>query len=321
LVTLPPKGALVLPMRALLLKLSESKRLAPLIMSNGVSRRVARRFVAGETLDDAFEAARILNREGRSASLDLLGENVSDEAGARKFAEGYLKMFDRIAQEKLDANVSLKLTQLGLDLSEELCEELVETIVAHATSLGNFVRIDMEGSAYTQRTVEMTKRVRSKYAGVGTVMQAYLYRAEKDVQNLLGVGCRLRLCKGAYKEPQEVAFPEKAQVDANYVKLMKMMLPSGIYHGIATHDPAMIQATKDFVREKNIGRDQFEFQMLYGIRTDLQQQFVREGYRLRIYIPFGTDWFPYFMRRLAERPANLMFFLRNLLPKAARDAA
>jgi proline dehydrogenase len=321
LVTLPPKGALVLPMRALLLKLSESKRLAPLIMSNGVSRRVARRFVAGETLDDAFEAARILNREGRSASLDLLGENVSDEAGARKFAEGYLKMFDRIAQEKLDANVSLKLTQLGLDLSEELCEELVETIVAHATSLGNFVRIDMEGSAYTQRTVEMTKRVRSKYAGVGTVMQAYLYRAEKDVQNLLGVGCRLRLCKGAYKEPQEVAFPEKAQVDANYVKLMKMMLPSGIYHGIATHDPAMIQATKDFVREKNIGRDQFEFQMLYGIRTDLQQQLVREGYRLRIYIPFGTDWFPYFMRRLAERPANLMFFLRNLLPKAARDAA
>jgi proline dehydrogenase len=229
-------------------------------------------------------------------------------------------MFDRIAQEKLDANVSLKLTQLGLDLSEELCEELVETIVAHATSLGNFVRIDMEGSAYTQRTVEMTKRVRSKYAGVGTVMQAYLYRAEKDVQNLLGVGCRLRLCKGAYKEPQEVAFPEKAQVDANYVKLMKMMLPSGIYHGIATHDPAMIQATKDFVREKNIGRDQFEFQMLYGIRTDLQQQLVREGYRLRIYIPFGREWFPYFMRRLAERPANLAFFLRNLLSKSAGDA-
>jgi proline dehydrogenase len=308
-------------MRALLLKLSESKRLAPFIMRNGVSRRVARRFVAGETLGDAFEAARTLNREGRSASLDLLGENVSDEAGARKFADGYLAMFDRIAREKLDANVSLKLTQLGLDLSETLCEELVEKIVAHATGLRNFVRIDMEGSAYTQRTVEMTKRVRAKYAGVGTVMQAYLYRAEKDVQDFLGVGCRLRLCKGAYKETPEIAFPEKAQVDANYVKLMKMMLPSGIYHGIATHDPAMIQATKDFVREKNIGRDQFEFQMLYGIRTDLQQQLVREGYRLRIYIPFGSDWFPYFMRRLAERPANLMFFLRNLLPKAARDSA
>ncbi len=308
-------------MRALLLKLSESKRLAPLIMSNGVSRRVARRFVAGETLDDAIEAARVLNAAGRSASLDLLGENVSDEAGARDAADGYIAMFNRIARENLNANVSLKLTQLGLDLGESLCQELVERIVAHATDLGNFVRIDMEGSAYTQRTVELTKRVRAKYTGVGTVMQAYLYRAEKDVQDLLRVGCRMRLCKGAYKEPPEIAFPEKADVDANYVKLMKLLLPSGIYHGIATHDPAMIQATKDFAREKNIGRDQFEFQMLYGIRTDLQQQLVREGYRLRIYIPFGTDWFPYFMRRLAERPANLAFFLRNLLPKSTSDAA
>ena len=308
-------------MRALLLKLSESKRLAPFIMSNGVSRRVARRFVAGETLDDAFEAARAVNEVGRSASLDLLGENVSDEAGARIAADGYLAMFDRIAREKLNANVSLKLTQLGLDLSESLCEELVGKIVEHATSLGNFVRIDMEGSAYTQRTVDLTKRVRAIYSGVGTVMQAYLFRAEQDVKDLLSVGCRMRLCKGAYKEAAEIAFPLKADVDANYVKLMKLILPSGIYHGIATHDPAMIQATKDFVREKNIGRDQFEFQMLYGIRTDLQQQLVREGYRLRIYIPFGTDWFPYFMRRLAERPANLAFFLRNLLPKSSRDNA
>jgi proline dehydrogenase len=306
-------------MRALLLKLSESKRLAPLIMSNGVSRRVARRFVAGETLDDAIGAARVLNAAGRSASLDLLGENVSDEAGARDAADGYVAMFNRIAGENLNANVSLKLTQLGLDLSKSLCQELVEKIVAHATDLGNFVRIDMEGSAYTQRTVELTKRVRAKYTGVGTVMQAYLFRAEKDVQDLLSVGCRMRLCKGAYKEPPEVAFPEKADVDANYVKLMTLLLPSGVYHGLATHDPAMIQATKDFAREKNIGRDRFEFQMLYGIRTDLQQQLVREGYRLRIYIPFGTDWFPYFMRRLAERPANLAFFLRNLLPKSSSD--
>ena len=298
-------------MRSLLLKLSESKRLAPFIMSNGVSRRVARRFVAGETLEDAIAAARALNKAGRSASLDLLGENVSDEAGARSAADGYLAMFDRIAREKLDANVSLKLTQLGLDLSETLCQELVERIVGHATGLGNFVRIDMEGSAYTQRTVELTKRVRAKYPGVGTVMQAYLFRAEQDVKDLLSVGCRLRLCKGAYKEPPDIAFPAKADVDANYVKLMQLILPSEIYHGIATHDPAMIQATKDFVREKNIGREQFEFQMLYGIRTDLQQQLVREGYRLRIYIPFGTDWFPYFMRRLAERPANIGFLMRN----------
>jgi proline dehydrogenase len=304
-------------MRALLLYLSESKRLAPLIMRNSVSRRVARRFVAGETLDDAIEAAREVNRAGQSASLDLLGENVSDEAGARRAADGYLEMFNRIAREKLDANVSLKLTQLGLDLREELCQELIEKIVAHASALGNFVRIDMEGSAYTQRTVEITKRVRAKHADVGTVMQAYLYRAEQDVRDLLAIGCRMRLCKGAYKEPPEIAFPKKEEVDANYVKLMKLLLPSGIYHGIATHDPAMIRATKEFAREKNIARDQFEFQMLYGIRTDLQRQLVREGYRLRIYIPFGTDWFPYFMRRLAERPANLVFFLRNLLPKTS----
>jgi proline dehydrogenase len=259
-----------------------------------------------------------VNRARRSASLDLLGENVSDEAGARRAAEGYLAIFDRIAHANLDANVSLKLTQLGLDLGEPLCQELLEGIVAHAAELGNFVRIDMEGSAYTQRTVDLTKRVRAKYSSVGTVMQAYLYRAEQDVKDLLRVGCRMRLCKGAYQEPPDTAFPKKADVDANYIKLMKLLLPSGIYHGIATHDPAMIQGTKEFVRERNIGLEQFEFQMLYGIRTDLQEQLVREGYRLRVYIPFGTDWFPYFMRRLAERPANLVFFLRNLMPQSTR---
>jgi proline dehydrogenase len=308
-------------MRALLLRLSESKRLAPLMMHNGASRRVARRFVAGETLDDAVEAAREVNRRLQLASLDLLGENVSDEAGARRAAEGYLAVFDRIAQERLDANVSLKLTQLGLDLSEDLCLELLEKIVAHATSQGNFVRIDMEGSAYTQRTVEIAKRVRAKYTGVGTVMQSYLYRTEKDVQDLLATGCRLRLCKGAYKEPPDVAFPKKSDVDANYVKLMKMLLPSGIYHGIATHDPVMIEATKDFAREQNIKRDQFEFQMLYGIRADLQEKLVRDGFRVRVYIPYGVDWFPYFMRRLAERPANVAFFLRNLLPRSSSNAS
>jgi proline dehydrogenase len=308
-------------MRSFLLHLSENKRLAPLIMNNAVSRRVARRFVAGETLDDAIEAGREVNRARRSASLDLLGENVSDEAGARRAAEGYLAIFDRIAHENLDANVSLKLTQLGLDLAEPLCQELLEGIVAHAAELGNFVRIDMEASAYTQRTIDLTKRVRAKYSSVGTVMQAYLYRAEQDVKELLSLGCRMRLCKGAYKEPPDIAFPKKADVDANYIKLMKLLLPSGIYHGIATHDPAMIQGTKEFVRERDIGREQFEFQMLYGIRTDLQERLVREGYRLRVYIPFGTDWFPYFMRRLAERPANLVFFLRNLIPQSGRLSA
>jgi proline dehydrogenase len=307
-------------MREFLLRLSENKRLAPFIIHNGVSRRVARRFVAGETLDDAILAAEGVNRALQLASLDLLGENVSDEAGARSAAAGYRAIFDRIAQERLDANVSLKLTQLGLDLGEELCQELLEGIVEHATSLGNFVRIDMEGSAYTQRTVDITRRVRAEYSAVGTVMQAYLYRTEQDVRDLLAVGCRMRLCKGAYKEPAEVAFPQKSDVDANYVKLMKLLLPSGIYHGIATHDPAMIQATKDFARDNSIASDKFEFQMLYGIRTDLQKQLVREGFRLRVYIPFGTDWFPYFMRRLAERPANVAFFLRNLLPRASNGA-
>jgi len=305
-------------MRSFLLHLSENKRVAPLIMNNALSRRVARRFVAGETLDDAIEAGREVNRARRSASLDLLGENVSDEAGARRAAEDYLAIFDRIAREKLDANVSLKLTQLGLDLSEPLCQELLEGIAAHAAELENFVRIDMEGSAYTQRTVEITRRVRAKYSNVGTVMQAYLYRAEQDVKDLLSVGCRMRLCKGAYNEPPDIAFPNKADVDANYVKLMKLLLPSGSYHGIATHDPEVIQATKRFVSEKNISREQFEFQMLYGIRIDLQEQLVHEGYRLRVYIPYGTDWFPYFMRRLAERPANLVFFLRNLMPNTTR---
>jgi proline dehydrogenase len=304
-------------MRSILLHLSESKRFAPLIMKNPVSRRVARRFVAGEKLDDAVEAARAVNRAGQASSLDLLGENVADEASARRSAQNYLAIFDRIAQEQLESNVSLKLTQLGMDLGGGLCEELLGGIVVHAARHSNFVRVDMEGSAYTQRTIDIVKRVRAQHANVGTVMQAYLYRTEQDVRELLAIGCRIRLCKGAYNEPPAVAFPKKADVDANYVKLMKLLLPSGVYHGIATHDPAMLQAAKDFVRERKIDRDQFEFQMLYGIRTDLQKQLVREGYRLRIYIPYGTDWFPYFMRRLAERPANLTFFLRSLFPRRA----
>jgi len=307
-------------MRALLLYLSESKRLAPWIMHSRLSRRVARRSVAGETLDDAVAAARAVNRAGQSASLDMLGENVTDEAGARRAAAAYVAMFDRIQQEKLDANVSLKLTQLGLNLGQPLCEELVEKIVEHASSLGNFVRIDMEGSAYTQRTIEIAKHARARHESVGAVIQSYLYRSEKDIQDLLAAGCRIRLCKGAYNEPAEVAFPEKADVDANYVKLMKLLLASGIYHGIATHDPRMVRATKNFAREKQIASGQFEFQMLYGIRTDLQRKLVKHGYRVRVYIPFGTDWFPYFMRRLAERPANLTFFLRAMLPRSSRDS-
>jgi proline dehydrogenase len=299
-------------LRTLLLKLSENKRLAAWSMKNGVSRRVAQRFVAGETLDDAIAAARALNAAGFPVSLDLLGENVLDRDGAVRAAETYLGMFDRIAAEKLDGNISLKLTQLGLDLDPGLCEASLLRIADCAAARRNFVRVDMEGSPYTQRTVDLVRRVRARTAAVGTVIQSYLFRSEQDVRDLIAAGCRVRLVKGAYKEPAEIAFPAKAEVDANFVSLMKMLLPSGIYHAIATHDPRMILATKEFAAAQGIGKDKFEFQMLYGIRTDLQRGLLKEGYRVRVYIPFGTDWYPYFMRRLAERPANLTFFLRNL---------
>ncbi len=298
--------------RSVLIGLSQSKPVERFILSNALARRTARKFVAGEELDDAVAAARRSNEAGMQVSLDFLGENVANREDALRVHEMYVGVFNRIAAEKLDANVSLKLTQLGLDFGDEFCQERVEGIVGHAASLGNFVRVDMEGSAYTERTVGITRRVREKFNAVGTVIQAYLYRSEKDILDLLEVGCRIRLCKGAYLEPPEIAFPGKEDMDRNFVKLMTILLASGVYHGIATHDPAMIDATIDFAAKNGIGKDEFEFQMLYGIRPDLQKQLVRDGYRMRVYIPYGRDWFPYFMRRLAERPANLMFFARNL---------
>ena len=299
-------------LRATLLHLSESKRLSGWVTTAGAMRRMARRFVAGESLDDAVAAARSCNEAGMTVSMDYLGENAATTADAERARDAYLEVFDRIAREKLSANVSCKLTQLGLDLSFEFCERLVESIAERAASYENFLRVDMEGSAYTQRTIELVKRVRMSTPAIGTVIQSYLFRSEYDVPDLLAYGCRIRLCKGAYQEPPEIAFPSKANVDRNYIKLMQLLLTSGIYHGIGTHDPRMIAATIRFAAERHIAKDQFEFQMLYGIRTDLQRQLIRDGYRLRIYIPFGKDWFPYFMRRLAERPANLAFFAKNL---------
>jgi len=299
-------------MRALLLKLSNSKGMARWVTSHKTARRMSHRFVAGESLDQAVAAARVCNADGMKVSLDLLGESVTNVAEARAARDAYLAIFDRIAQEKLDGNVSMKLTQLGLDLDLELCQQMVEEIAARATSYGNFVRVDMEASAYTQRTIDVVKRVRAKTQSVGVVVQSYLRRTESDVNDLLALGCRLRLCKGAYKEAADVAFPAKVDVDANYVLLMKIILAGGIYHGIATHDPKMIAATEQYVAEKGIGKDKFEFQMLYGIRTDLQRDLVKRGYNLRVYIPYGKDWFPYFIRRLAERPAYMMFFVKNL---------
>jgi len=298
-------------LRSTLLKLAESKRFAEFVTSNAKTREMARRFVAGETLDEAIAAARACNDAGMLASLDYLGENVATTADAQKARDAYLEIFERIASEQLHANVSCKLTQLGLDLNVDFCAGLLLSIVERAAGYDNFLRVDMEGSVYTQRTIELVKRVRARNPAVGTVIQSYLYRSEGDIQDLLAYGCRIRLCKGAYKEPDEVAFPKKSDVDANYVKLMQTLLPSGFYHGIATHDPKMISATIRLAASKQISKDDFEFQMLYGVRTDLQRRLVRDGYRLRIYIPYGRDWFPYFMRRLAERPANLAFFARN----------
>jgi proline dehydrogenase len=298
-------------LRALLLELAKSTRLRRWITSNGTTRRLAQRFVPGEDLAPAVEAARRSNRAGMSASLDQLGENVLSREDAERARQAYTNALERIAAENLDANVSLKLTHLGLDLGDDFCAEQLRMVTERAAALRNFARVDMEGSAYTDRTLRIVKQSRAETDAVGTVIQAYLYRSEKDIQDLLSIGCRIRLVKGAYKEPSQIAFPRKKDVDANYVKLMQLLLPSGIYHGIATHDLNMIEATIRFAAEHGITKDKFEFQMLYGIRTDLQSRLVREGYRVRVYIPFGQDWFPYFMRRLAERPANLVFFARN----------
>jgi proline dehydrogenase len=302
-----------LMLRSILLKVSGSPRFAHWVTSNATTRRMARRFVAGETLDDAIIAARACNSRGMYTSLDYLGENVATVADAQRARDAYLEIFDRIAQERLHANVSCKLTQLGLDLSPDFCEGLLLSIVERAAGYDNFLRVDMEGSTYTQHTIDIVKRVRARNPAMGSVIQSYLYRSEKDVQELLTYGCRIRLCKGAYKESDEVAYARKKDVDGNYVRLMQMLLPSGFYHAIATHDPRMIAQTIRFAAAKQISKDDFEFQMLYGVRTDLQRQLVKDGYRLRIYIPYGRDWFPYFMRRLAERPANLAFFVRNVL--------
>jgi proline dehydrogenase len=298
-------------LRSTLLKLSENKKFGTWVTSNGTTRRMARRFVAGETLEEAIAAARSCNEAGMMASLDYLGENVSTTSDAQRSRDAYLEIFETIAQEKLQANVSCKLTQLGLDINNEFCAGLALSIVERAARFDNFLRIDMEGSTYTQRTIDLVKHVRARNPAVGTVIQSYLYRSETDIADLLAYGCRIRLCKGAYKEPEDVAFPKKADVDANYVRLMQILLSSGFYHAIATHDPRMIAATIRHAAARGVSKDDFEFQMLYGVRTDLQRRLVRGGYRVRIYIPFGSDWFPYFMRRLAERPANVGFIMRN----------
>jgi proline dehydrogenase len=280
--------------------------------TSAISRRLASRFVAGETFADVLAAGRRINNEGITLTIDHLGENVTSLAEAGVSRDVYLKALNEIAENHIDGNVSLKLTQFGMDISEPACRQNVEQLVKRANELNSFVRVDMESSAYTERTLALVEDLHRAHDAVGTVIQAYLYRSEKDVEMLCRRGIRVRLCKGAYLEPAEVAFQAKSDVDRNYVQLMRILLAAGTYPAIATHDEKIIEQTKDFARSRHIAPDSFEFQMLYGIRRDLQRRLVAEGYRLRLYVPFGKAWYPYFMRRLAERPANVVFLARNL---------
>jgi len=279
--------------------------------TSALARRLAARFVAGDSLADALEAGRRINRERISLTLDHLGENVTSLAEAEASRDVYLRLLGEMADQKIDGNVSIKLTQFGIDISEDACGRNVEQLVRRAKELNSFVRVDMESSEYTERTLQLVTLLHSQHSAVGTVIQAYLHRSEKDVETLCRRGIRVRLCKGAYLEPAEVAYQAKAEVDRNFVHLMKILLAAGTYPAIATHDEKMIDETKSFARSRQIAPEAFEFQMLYGIRRDLQRRLVAEGYRLRLYVPFGKAWYPYFMRRLAERPANLAFLARN----------
>ncbi len=307
-------------LRALFIALSESKPLRGIAERSSFGQRTSARFVAGTQVADAIRAAAAVNQFGAGVSIDNLGENVTNAEEARASARLYHDLLDEIAAAKLNANISLKLTHMGLDVDEKMAYDIVRNLVAKAASMTpkNFVRVDMEGSAYTQRTLDFVHelhRITGNAGNVGTVIQSYMRSAEADVEKLLADRIRIRLCKGAYKEPEHVAFQKKSEVDANYVKLMKVLMKSGVYHGLATHDETIIKEAKVFATRENIARDAFEFQMLHGIRRDLQQSLVKEGWRVRVYIPFGTEWYPYFMRRLAERPANVLFIAKNLLRK------
>ena len=278
-----------------------------------IARRLSSRFVAGETLAEALSVARAVNREGISVTLDHLGENVTSLAEAAASRDEYIRALDAIGAAGLNANVSIKLTQFGIDVDEQACRENVAMLVSAAARHENFVRIDMESSAYTDRTLRLVTELQAQYRATGAVIQAYLFRSEQDLESLTRQGIRIRLCKGAYLEPPSVAYERKVDVDRNYIHLMKKLLESGSYPAIATHDEAIIAEAERFVAEHRIPFSNFEFQMLYGIRRDIQKRLVSEGYRLRLYIPYGKAWYPYFMRRLAERPANVVFLMRNLM--------
>jgi proline dehydrogenase len=305
-------------LRASLISLSESRSLRRLAEQSSLGQRISSRFVAGTQVEDALRAAATLNKAGLSVSVDNLGENVSTAEEATHSAQLYHQLLSEIEKRGLNANVSVKLTHMGIDVDPQLGYSNVAGLVEKAASMSpkNFVRVDMEGSAYTQRTLDFIHQLHRKAGGcVGAVIQSYMRRSEDDMANLLQDGIRIRLCKGAYSEPADIAYQEKSEVDANYINLMKILLKSRTYHGLATHDEKIIRQAQSFATQEHIPRDAFEFQMLYGIRRDLQQSLIREGWRMRVYVPFGTEWYPYLMRRLAERPANLLFVAKNLLRK------
>jgi proline dehydrogenase len=296
-----------------LLYMSDQPSLKDMAMKFKFARKTARRFVAGDNIHEAIPVVLELNKKGFSATLDFLGEMVNTQEEADQACKEYILALDELNKARANSNVSLKLTQFGLGFDESLCRGNVERVIIRAKELNNFVRIDMEGSPYTEATLRIFSTLRKIHENVGIVIQSYLFRSEKDIENMLALSSRIRLCKGAYKEPPEISFEEKEDTDKNYIKLMKILLKSGIYHGIATHDPKMIDATKQFATQEQIAKESFEFQMLYGIRRDLQDQLIKEGYGVRIYVPYGGEWYSYLMRRMAERPANLMFVLRNVM--------
>ncbi len=305
-------------MRQGLLWLSEQQGIFNFVRRNGFARRFASRFVAGETIDSGIAAVRELAARGITASLDLLGESVTVEREAVAARDQYLDMVQRLAASGAEVNVSVKLTQMGFDIDEELCARNVTMILERIERAGGFLRLDMEGSAYTQRTLDFFRnRLYERYAKhCGVVIQAMLRRSEKDIDDLIALKARVRLCKGAYLESPAVAYPDKADVDSSYVRLMERLLCDGNYPGLATHDEMIIQHARGFVQQHRIGADRFEFQMLYGVRRDLQERLVQAGHRMRVYIPFGTQWYPYLMRRLAERPANIAFILGNVVKES-----
>ncbi len=301
-------------LRSGFIALSQNRQMRAFSERSAVGKKLSGRFVAGMTVEEALAACEHLNREGISVTLDSLGESVTVESQARASADIYHQLLDAIEVRGLNANVSVKLTQVGMDIDPALAERIVGEMVEHAARVNSFVRIDMEGSAYTEATVAMTERLHARpgmRGRVGTVLQAYLYRSADDAKRMVEQGIRIRLCKGAYKEPAELAFPRKRDVDANYVALMTYLAASGVFCGIATHDEAIVNQMRKFVSETGLPQSAFEFQMLYGIRRDLQRQLLKEGFGVRVYLPFGAEWYPYFMRRLAERPANVLFLAKN----------